>query len=213
MGPSAGKGPEPLRAVQGMHSAEGLFVSDGRQRILHWSESAERLLGYRAEDVVGRPCYEVMAGAKPNGHPICRPSCRVVVNALRGRVTRRFEVITRNRDGQPVDAVNSIVLINDGASHQPWMMHLFHCEPVKLAVGRPRSVGASGHAGAIPDRLSRREFEVLRLLARGLGTDQIAARLFIAPVTARNHINRLERKLGAHSRLEAIMLASDYHLL
>ena len=54
---------------------------------------------------------------------------------------------------------------------------------------------------------------MLQLLARGLRTDQIAAQLSIAPVTARNHISRLESKLGAHHRVEAIALAQQHHLL
>jgi PAS domain S-box-containing protein len=205
---------ECLHTVRGMRSAEGLFVADGRQRIVHWSESAERLLGHRAAEVIGRPCYEVMAGTKPNGHPICRESCPVVVNAQRGRVTPRFQVVARNRDGEPVEAVNSIVLLRDGVSPQPLMMHVFHSEPVRRPAARHMVEPAAATVPApVPGRLSRREFEVLRLLAAGLGTEQIARELSIAPVTARNHINRLESKLGAHHRLEAVTLAMRHHLL
>lgn len=207
-------GSECLHTVRGMRSAEGLFVADGHQRIVHWSESAERLLGHRAADVVGRPCYEVMAGTKPNGHPICREFCRVVINAQRGRVTQRFQVVTRDRCGEPVEAVNSIVLLKDDDGQPPLMMHVFHSEPIKRPVVRSAAEPAAANAPApIPGRLSRREFDVLRLLARGLGTDQIARELSVAPVTARNHINRLECKLGAHHRLEAIALAQQHHLI
>lgn len=211
---TADNGSERLHAVRSMRSAEGLFVADGDQRIVHWSASAEQLLGHRAGDVVGRPCYEVMAGAKPNGHPICRRFCQVVVNAQRGRVTKSFRVIARDSGGEPVDAVNSIVLLKDDGNEQPLMMHLFHSEPFRPAATRSATAQAAADAPApIPTRLSRREFEVLRLLARGLGTAQIAAQLSIAPVTARNHISRLETKLGAHHRVEAIALALQHHLL
>ena len=50
---TADNGSERLHAVRSMRSAEGLFVADGDQRIVHWSASAEQLLGHRAEDVVG----------------------------------------------------------------------------------------------------------------------------------------------------------------
>jgi PAS domain S-box-containing protein len=53
-------------------------------------------------------------------------------------------------------------------------------------------------------RLTPRQFEVLCLLADGLSTKDIAARLGIAVETARNHIRRLLRALGVHSRLEAV---------
>jgi DNA-binding CsgD family transcriptional regulator len=53
-------------------------------------------------------------------------------------------------------------------------------------------------------QLTPRQFEVLCLLADGLSTNDIAARLGIAAETARNHIRRLFRGLGVHSRLEAV---------
>jgi DNA-binding CsgD family transcriptional regulator len=62
-------------------------------------------------------------------------------------------------------------------------------------------------------KLSRREAEVLRLLAAGLSTRSIANDLHIAYDTARNHVNALLRRLGAHSRVEAIALARGHGLL
>jgi putative two-component system response regulator len=49
-----------------------------------------------------------------------------------------------------------------------------------------------------------REREVLSLMAEGLSTDAIAERLDVSLNTARNHIQRVITKLGAHSRLEAV---------
>lgn len=51
--------------------------------------------------------------------------------------------------------------------------------------------------------LTRREKEVLGLLARGADNDEIAQRLVISPETARTHIQNVLGKLGVHSRLEA----------
>ena len=52
-------------------------------------------------------------------------------------------------------------------------------------------------------RLTRREREVLALLAAGSDNDGIAQRLVISPQTARTHIQNVLGKLGVHSRLEA----------
>src|SRR5919197_17637 len=65
----------------------------------------------------------------------------------------------------------------------------------------------------VPERiaaeLSAREVEVLLLLDEHLGTDQIAARLFISEHTVRSHVKSLLRKLGASSRREALEALSS----
>jgi len=67
--------------------------------------------------------------------------------------------------------------------------------------------------GHLADALSARELEVLRLLADGLESSEIAERLFIAVDTARTHIKNIYSKLGVHSRWEAIKHAETYSLL
>ena len=56
------------------------------------------------------------------------------------------------------------------------------------------------------DDLTPRQLEVLRLLAEGLETPQIASRLGVAEETARNHIRALLRATGAHSPLEVLLM-------
>jgi two-component system, NarL family, nitrate/nitrite response regulator NarL len=62
--------------------------------------------------------------------------------------------------------------------------------------------------GGVPDSIARalsaREVEVLLLLDDHLGTDQIAARLFISEHTVRSHVKSLLRKLGVSSRRQAL---------
>jgi DNA-binding NarL/FixJ family response regulator len=60
-------------------------------------------------------------------------------------------------------------------------------------------------AGTVPrPELSRRELEVLELLARGVGTAAIAHQLHLSQHTVRNHVRRLTAKFGVRSRLEAV---------
>jgi DNA-binding NarL/FixJ family response regulator len=61
--------------------------------------------------------------------------------------------------------------------------------------------------------LTPRQTEVLRLLERGHSTDQIAAELYLSTETVRNHIRGVLRALGAHSRLEAVAVAHERHLV
>ena len=60
------------------------------------------------------------------------------------------------------------------------------------------------------DRLSRREREVLDLLAEGKDQVGIARELVISPQTARTHIQNVLGKLEVHSRLEAVALAVEH---
>lgn len=61
--------------------------------------------------------------------------------------------------------------------------------------------------------LSPRELEVLQLVAAGRSTDDIAAELVLSPHTVRNHIQRTLRKLGAHSKMEAVSTAVQHGII
>jgi HD-GYP domain-containing protein (c-di-GMP phosphodiesterase class II) len=60
-----------------------------------------------------------------------------------------------------------------------------------------------------PDGLTAREVEVLRLVAQGRSNREIAAELFIAEKTARNHVERVYAKLGVNNRTQATLAAID----
>jgi PAS domain S-box-containing protein len=62
-------------------------------------------------------------------------------------------------------------------------------------------------------QLTPRQSEVLRMLAAGCSTEQIAQMLNLSIETVRNHIRAILRKLGAHSRLEAVAVARSRGLL
>lgn len=55
--------------------------------------------------------------------------------------------------------------------------------------------------------LTSREAEVLELLCEGLGTGEIAKRLFLSRVTVRRHVSTIKRKVGASSREEVVQIA------
>jgi DNA-binding NarL/FixJ family response regulator len=56
-------------------------------------------------------------------------------------------------------------------------------------------------------RLSKREREVLELLAAGLNNDDIAGQLFLSRATVRTHVQNILGKLEVHSRMEAVAVA------
>ena len=62
-------------------------------------------------------------------------------------------------------------------------------------------------------RLTDREMEVLRLVAKGLNNRDIAKQLFISENTVKNHIRNILEKLQLHSRMEAVVYAVREKLL
>ncbi|MEU4392646.1 response regulator transcription factor [Kribbella sp. NPDC023855] len=67
--------------------------------------------------------------------------------------------------------------------------------------------------GTDPTGLTPREYDVLRLLARGLPNRQIAAELYISPGTVGVHVSRILTKLHATTRTEATAHAHTLNLL
>lgn len=67
--------------------------------------------------------------------------------------------------------------------------------------------GASDGDRTTGDALSPREHDVLAVMAQGCSDREIAERLFISHNTARKHVQNVIRKLGVHSKLEAVVVA------
>ena len=65
----------------------------------------------------------------------------------------------------------------------------------------------------LPEQLSTREREVLSLLAAGASNQEIAARLVIAPNTAKRHVKHILAKLAVTNRVQAAARARELHLL
>jgi DNA-binding CsgD family transcriptional regulator len=79
--------------------------------------------------------------------------------------------------------------------------------------GGSRLTGALDHDAASAPVLTRREQEILALLADGFGNKQIAARLGISTNTVKTHLELLFDKLDVSSRTEAVTAAARMGLL
>jgi len=74
--------------------------------------------------------------------------------------------------------------------------------PPRGAMWAPVVVEGSGRL-----RLSKRECEVMTLVASGLQSGDIAERLFLSPETVKSHVHNAMGKLGAHTRAHAVAIA------
>jgi DNA-binding NarL/FixJ family response regulator len=75
---------------------------------------------------------------------------------------------------------------------------------------RPQRLPATGEVLA---RLTEREREVMTLVAAGLSNDEIAARLFLSPLTSKTHVSRIMTKLNARDRAQLVVIAYESGLV
>ena len=99
---------------------------------------------------------------------------------------------------EPLESMNHIPLLGEPAFEESLaLIHDF----------LPDGAGTQGGEGF--SGLTRREREVVELLARGLDNAQIGAHLGLAEKTVRNNISAVFEKLGAENRAQAIVRARD----
>lgn len=100
------------------------------------------------------------------------------------------------------ELVSAVRLTHAGEAYIP---------PATLAQLLPH-FGRTAPRSAITD-LSSREREILHLVATGLSNKAVAEQLFLSVHTVRNHVQNMLAKLNAHSKLEAVAIATREGLL
>ena len=88
-----------------------------------------------------------------------------------------------------------------------------HLDPTvqqRLLTAVLESTPASTSDGELPDDLTPREVEVLKLIASGLSNGEIAAELVVSAATVKTHINRIFYKTGARDRAQAVRYAYQH---
>jgi len=191
--------------------AEPAFAVDGSHHIVTWNDAAERLLGIRAADVIGSHCFEALEVSEGTLCADC-DMCPLGMEYA-GRAQSHCEVSV-TLAGQPEREVRMTTLAAHTVEGQERIVHLLRETPAKDTPRSPAaSPAASGGKRSRPLALTQRELEVLRLLGGGHSTDEIAGELNITRVTARNHVNKVLDKLGANSRLQAVVIASQLRLI
>ena len=79
----------------------------------------------------------------------------------------------------------------------------------RVVTQREQKLPEAGHLAA----LTRREREVLTLVASGLSNQEIAEELVLSPLTAKTHISRIMAKLGARDRAQLVIAAYESGLV
>lgn len=206
-------------------SADGLCLIDHRQRVIAWNKATERLLGHTGRALLDRPCYEVMAGSDGRGHAICRPECALYREISAGGLphSEEFETVTASgrRLWLRVTAITvpgtrqpRILLVLSDITELKRNAELF-AQVIALCTepGAPGDGDGRSGTDATPGALTSRERQVLRLAAGGFSSSAIGSRLGISLHTVRSHFRHILRKLGAHTRAQAVSHAQASGLM
>jgi DNA-binding NarL/FixJ family response regulator len=219
--PDASQRPEPIRTI--IVDDHALFRR-GLEMVLE-SESDIELVGQASD---GAEAVEKAAESLPdvvlmdirmprsNGIEACRamkeeaPSAKIVILTISDEEEDLFEAIRAGASGYllkdiPLDEVaDAVRAVHGGQSLiNPSMAGKLLTEFATLA-----KRDDSERTQQVPaPRLTEREMQVLKLVARGMNNRDIAKELFISENTVKNHVRNILEKLQIHSRMEAVMVA------
>ena len=199
----------------------GAYAVSVDQTIVAWNRNAERILGFTPQEVLGRRCYEVVSGVKPSSvTPECEDGCPLLRYLRAGLVPTPVRLRMLCSSGERKSVRVTPMVITGILRDAPLLVHLFDDSPEPaesdLVQESLRAALAAGGADVLSDHppapgpadegvLTRRELEILRLMAVGWETARIAGELGISRHTVRNHIRNLRQKLGAPTKLDAVV--------
>ncbi len=205
-------------------SGEAVFAIDSADRVILWNKKCEELLGKPARAVLGKRCFDVMGGRDENGNVYCYRNCPVAHQArdLPKDPVHRFQLSVETGKGGRRSVEVSMFAI---PSYHPALATVVHVlrEGGKRASALERGLAEEAEVReplwpmetrtGQPVDLTAREKEILRCLAEGLPTAAIGRKLFISPVTVRNHVQNILHKLDVHTKLAAVVFAYQHDLI
>ena len=192
------------------------FAMDRNEKIVYWNAAAERLLGWTADEVIGKACFSVLAGRDPFGNLYCMRDCAIVRTAVEGASVEPFFMEVARRKGGMQRVKVRVVPLPAGGRTVSCLMHLVERgDPAEMerlvsslrSAARPSRDAAKADPILSISPLTAREREIVVLLSNGYAALNIAAKLNLSHATVRNHIQNILRKLEVHSQVEAIAVA------
>lgn len=209
---------EPVDLLEAFeHASDGVFAVDQDMRVVYWNLAAERIFGLDATAALGRRCDEIVAGFETSGAALCAPDCRVIGCARRGHAAETYDLVRADATSSTQWLNVTIIVLRGRRRASTLTVHLARDVTERRQLEERTGRILSALPIAAPDStmpaITRREAEVLRLLACGLSNAKIAEALGVSATTTRNHIEHLLAKLGVHSKLQAVVFAAQHGLV
>lgn len=226
-----GEAMEQVTAMVEKASAAAV-ATDQDNRVVAWNEGAEELLGERLDDARGALLGTVLQARDVFGNRLCDDACALHAMVRNSESVQSFDldVIQDDAEGEDPSTVRVAVSVVVVLSPSPGRYHLVYFLRYRRQRRRADAaidlildgggrvpppvldeMGRNGGAGAA--ELTRRQTEVLRHIAEGFRTQEIADNLHISVNTVRNHTQNILRKLDVHSKTEAVSVALRQRLI
>lgn len=125
---------------------EGVYITDRNREIIYWNREAERITGFRSDEVVGQHCFDnILMHVDERGLNLCQTGCPLASTIADGRM-REAEVYLSHRQGHRIpvtlrvtplrDSTGSIIgaveLFNDNSSNVSALQRLEELEKLAL---------------------------------------------------------------------------------
>ena len=155
----------------------------------------------------------------PNGVEVTRtvlqqnPSARVLILSASGEQEDVLEAVKAGATGYLIKSASSAELL-DAVRRVAAGDSVFTPGLAGLVLGEFRRLDRASTAPATPpgERLTERETEILKMVAKGLSYRQIAERLVLSHRTVQNHVQNTLRKLQMHNRVQLTRYAIEQGL-
>ena len=192
-------------------TGDAAFAVDSSGRISAWNRAAVELFGLSEAQVLNVQCHKIFQCADENG-PTCSEGCVIEHAVNDNRLSTNFDLRLQTRTGK-VWCNLSLLIANDSGSGVRHAIYLVRPVETRKRLEQAlsefvRTQARNGQNGA-PARLTSREVEVLKSLAKGHSTRKIANQLNISSATVNNHVKHILTKFDVHTRLEAIRHAES----
>jgi PAS domain S-box-containing protein len=192
--PSPEMGWERLFWLVFRRSSNAIMLVDDQRRIVELNEPALALVARSRADLIGTSIVEVI---DPSERAESAREWQVFLRS--GEYTGERDLLRADGSKVPIDFAARLAAVDGRRLAIYVMLAQNGSSPTHTA---PR---ASTRSSARP--LTRREREVVTLIAMGFETNQIAQELHVSPETVRTHVRNAMAKLGAHTRAQLVAIA------
>ena len=195
------------------HLGVATWVSAPDGNVVYMNQRAEKLLETDARAALGKPCHQVIAGRDAEGRSWCEAHCPVNRNVDDGEEVEPYTLRVGGEESSEQWLQLLVIPFETDATREKYLAHCaFNVNRTHMIesfldrVAARTPINAEREFDLEKSRLSKRELEVLELLAVDENLYGIAEKLNVSYYTVRNHVQHILGKMGVHSTLEAVAL-------